>query len=180
MISPRLRLYAIELIIHHFSCNWTSKQYNILLSNSRTTDTITLSYAITISSSAVGLSRVSWSLQHQMHTSWSETWSTSKVLRNLLGRWYKTMLSSTNSVFVFFTVFLFFTFQIEHSQWTLSQYYIFGTSDANEINVEQRIICFAKTKHNWHSKFNTYQDEHNICNCNDNTNNNVTNILPKD
>jgi hypothetical protein len=42
MISPRLRLYAIELIIHHFSCNWASKQYNILLSNSRTTDAITL------------------------------------------------------------------------------------------------------------------------------------------
>jgi hypothetical protein len=46
-----VRLYAIELIIHHFSCNWASKQYNILLSNSRTTD------AITLSLSAVGLSR---------------------------------------------------------------------------------------------------------------------------
>jgi hypothetical protein len=54
MTPPRLRLYAIELIIHYFSCIWASKQYNkynILLSYSWTTD------AITLSSSAVGLSR---------------------------------------------------------------------------------------------------------------------------
>jgi hypothetical protein len=53
---------------------------------------------------------VSWSLQRQERTSWNKTWSTSTVIRNLLWRWYETMLRSTNYAFIFLT------FQ----SWTLS------------------------------------------------------------
>jgi hypothetical protein len=37
---------------------------------------------------------VSWSLQHRLNTSWSwsEMWSTSAVIRTLLGRWYEMVL----------------------------------------------------------------------------------------
>jgi hypothetical protein len=167
MISPRLRLYAIEMIIRQFSCNWATKQYNILLSNSWTTDAITLSL-----SSMPQLSvRLQW--VYCLVIPSTPTEHKLELERNVefkcgdtepVRGWYKMVLWSTNSVFTFFT------FQIKHSQWTLLQYYIFGNSDTTNFfsfvqkssdlrqlltksMLNKEYICFAKTKHNWHSKF---------------------------